>query len=104
MKIYVGNLSYQTTGDDLNSVFSEFGTVDSANIVLDRETNRSRGFGFVEMSNDSEAQNAINALNQCELDGRNLVVNKAEAREERPRNNFRNDRGNYGGGGNRRKY
>lgn len=107
MKIYVGNLSFQSTSEDLNSAFSEFGAIDNASIVLDRESGRSRGFGFVEMPNDDEAQNAINGLNQTELGGRNIIVNKAEAREERPRNNFRNDRGkNYGGGsgGNRRKF
>lgn len=80
MKIYVGNLPYRITDNDLKAAFSEFGTVLSANIVSDRETKRSRGFGFVEMENDSEANEAIETMNGGELDGRKLVVNPAKAR------------------------
>jgi RNA recognition motif-containing protein len=85
MKIYVGNLSYSTTEDDIRKAFSQFGTVDSADVIMDRGTGRSKGFGFVEMSNDTEGQAAIDALNGKDLDGRSLNVNVAKPREERPR-------------------
>ena len=85
MNIYVGNLSWNTNDSQLNELFSQHGSVDSARVLSDRETGRSRGFGFVEMSNDSEGQAAINALNGYELDGRALKVNVARPREERPR-------------------
>lgn len=88
MKIYVGNLSFQTSESALNEAFAAFGSVQSANLVMDRETGRPRGFGFVEMS-DSDAQKAISELNGKELDGRQLTVNEARPREDR-------------GGGNRR--
>lgn len=81
--IYVGNLAYQTTSADLQNAFGEFGEVRSANVVSDRETGRSRGFGFVEMSNDDEAQAAITSLNDKEMGGRSLKVNVAKVREER---------------------
>jgi RNA recognition motif-containing protein len=84
MKIYVGNLSYSTTDDDIRKAFSEYGTVDSADVIMDRSTGRSKGFGFVEMSVDSEGQAAIDALNGKEVDGRSLNVNVAKPREERP--------------------
>ena len=90
MKIYVGNLSYSIDSEDLRAAFAEFGAVDSAEVVVDRNTNRSRGFGFVEMSNDEEAKAAIEGLNGKDLDGRPLNVNEA-----RPR---RNDSGRGGGG------
>lgn len=80
MKIYVGNLSYSTSEEGLEAAFSEFGTVDSADIIVDRNSGRSRGFGFVEMSNDDEATAAIEGLNGKDLDGRNLTVNKARPR------------------------
>ncbi|MBL0926335.1 MAG: RNA-binding protein [Phycisphaerales bacterium] len=93
MKIYVGNLPYQTTDNDLRSLFEPHGTVTSASIVMDRETGRSRGFGFVEMATDSEAQTAISALNGSQFSGRALTVN--EARPKSPSGGG----GGYGGGG-----
>jgi RNA recognition motif-containing protein len=91
VKIYVGNLSYSVDSEDLRAAFAEFGAIDSAEVIVDRNTNRSRGFGFVEMSNDEEAKAAIEGLNGKDLDGRALNVNEA-----RPR---RNDSGRGGGGG-----
>lgn len=96
MNIYVGNLSYRTTDADLRAKFEEFGEVSSATVVKDRETQRSRGFGFVEMPDDEEGQAAITALNGAELGGRELKVNEARPREER-RDNRR------GGGPQRRR-
>ena len=93
-KLYVGNLSYDTTDSDLQGMFEEFGTVQSAQVITDRDTGRSKGFGFVEMSSDQEAQAAINALNGKEVDGRALTVNEARPREDRG--------GRPGGGGSRR--
>ncbi|MBW8189716.1 RNA-binding protein [Neiella marina] len=83
MRLYVGNLSYQLTDDGLNDAFAPFGDVVSANIVMDRESNRSKGFGFVDMQDDTAAQAAIEALNGQPLAGRNLVVNKARPRTAR---------------------
>jgi RNA recognition motif-containing protein len=94
-KLYVGNLSYSTTDHDLEQLFAAHGTVQSAQIIMDRDTNRSKGFGFVEMSTDEEAQAAIAALNEKEVDGRRLTVNEARPREERGGGG----RGGYGGGG-----
>jgi len=88
-KIYVGNLPYSVTDETLGAKFSEFGTVDSAKIITDRDTNRSKGFGFVEMSTDEEAANAIQSLDGSDFEGRQMKVN--EARPRAPRN----DRGNY---------
>ena len=85
MNIYVGNLSWNTQDHDLSDLFSRHGQVVSARIMKDRETGRSRGFGFVEMSNDNEARAAITALNGYDLEGRPLKVNEARPREERPR-------------------
>ncbi|MCB2191339.1 MAG: RNA-binding protein [Deltaproteobacteria bacterium] len=82
--IYVGNLSYDTTDDTLNSTFAEYGSVLSARVITDRMTGRSRGFGFVEMEDNGEAQAAIQALNGTSLDGRDLKVNEAKPRESRP--------------------
>jgi cold-inducible RNA-binding protein len=101
-KLYVGNLSYNTTGSDLDSLFSAHGSVSSAEVIADRETGRSKGFGFVEMGSDAEAQAAIAALNGKEHDGRALTVNEAKPREERPRGGGGGGgggRGGYGGGG-----
>ncbi len=83
--IYVGNLSYQTSSSQLEDAFAEFGSVSRAAVITDRDTGRSKGFGFVEMPNEAEAQAAIDSLNDQELDGRNLKVNVARPREERPR-------------------
>jgi RNA recognition motif-containing protein len=82
-KIYVGNLSFDTSDHDLNALFAEHGAVSSATIITDRETNRSRGFGFVEMENDAEAMQAIQAINDREIDGRSLNVSEARPREPR---------------------
>ena len=90
-KLYVGNLAYSVRDDSLLQAFSEFGTVTSAKVMMDRETGRSKGFGFVEMGSDPEAQAAINGMNGQPLDGRAVVVNEARPREERP--------GGFGGGG-----
>ncbi len=93
-KLYVGNLPYTVTGEELEQQFGAFGTVQSAKVMMDRETGRSKGFGFVEMGSDAEAQAAINALNGQPLSGRSIVVNVARPREERPAG-FRSP---YGGG------
>jgi len=87
MNLFVAKLSYSTTNDELQSAFEAYGDVDSARIIMDRETGRSKGFGFVEMPNDDQANAAIEGLNESELDGRTIVVKVAE------------DRGNRGGGG-----
>ena len=100
-KLYVGNLSYNTTSSDLEQMFSPHGTVSSAEVIQDRETGRSKGFGFVQMGSDAEAQAAIAALNGQEADGRALTVNEAKPREDRPRGGGGGGggRGGYGGGG-----
>jgi cold-inducible RNA-binding protein len=102
MKIYVGNLSYDVTDDKLSAAFSKFGSVDSAQVIIDRDTNRSKGFGFVEMSDLKQAQAAINGLNSTELEGRSITVNEARPRE--PRRDSGGGRGGYGGGGGRGRY
>ena len=89
MNIYVGNVSYQTDDSRLVELFSEFGEVTSARVINDRETGRSKGFGFVEMADDTAATAAIEALNEKEIDGRTLRVNEARPREERPRRESR---------------
>ncbi len=99
-KLYVGNLSFRTTGDDLREAFSQAGTVESASIIEDRETGRSRGFGFVEMSTPEEAAAAIEQFNGKDLGGRNLTVNEAKPRENRGGGGGGGGgRGGYGGGG-----
>ena len=101
-KLYVGNLSYNTTSSDLEQLFSQHGTVQSAEVIQDRDTGRSKGFGFVEMGSDQEAQAAIAALNGQQHDGRALTVNEAKPREDRgPRGGGGGGggRGGYGGGG-----
>ncbi len=84
MNIYIGNLPYSVTEDDLRDVFSQFGQVDSANIITDKFSGRSKGFGFVDMPNDSEAREAIESMNDKDLKGRTIKVNEARPREERP--------------------
>ena len=96
MKLYVGNLSFQTSSDDLQQLFAQAGTVESASVVEDRDTGRSRGFGFVEMSSKEEGQAAIEQLNGKELGGRTLNVNEAKPREARSNGGGR-DRGTRGG-------
>ncbi len=96
-KLYVGNLSFRTTSDDLQEHFGQAGTVTAANIITDRESGFSRGFGFVEMASDEEASSAVAMFNGQPLDGRNLVVNEARPREERGEGG--GGRGGYGGGG-----
>jgi RNA recognition motif-containing protein len=100
-KLYVGNLAYSVRDDSLMQAFSPFGTVTSAKVMMDRETGRSKGFGFVEMGSDPEAQAAINGMNGQALDGRAIVVNEARPREERPGGfgGGGGSRGGYGGGG-----
>ena len=97
-KLYVGNLSYNVTGSDLEQLFSPHGKVESAEIIADRDTGRSKGFGFVEMGSDDEAKAAIGALNGQEVGGRALTVNEAKPREERPRGGFGGGRSGQGGG------
>lgn len=99
-KLYVGNLAYSVRDQDLQDAFSEYGAVASAKVMMDRETGRSKGFGFVEMSSDAEAQAAINGLNGQPVAGRAIVVNEARPREERPAG-FRSPYGGSGGGGGR---
>jgi RNA recognition motif-containing protein len=92
-KLYVGNLTYQVSSTDLEQLFSEFGSVQSAQVIVDRDTGRSKGFGFVEMGSDAEADAAIQGLNDQESQGRRLTVNEAKPREAR------SGSGSYGGGG-----
>ncbi|MDR0907233.1 MAG: RNA-binding protein [Rikenellaceae bacterium] len=101
MNIYVSSLSFGTKSDKLQELFEQFGEVSSANIITDRETGRSRGFGFVEMPDDAQAKAAIAALNNTEFDGRTIIVNEARPKTER------DDRGGFGRGGggfNRNRY
>jgi RNA recognition motif-containing protein len=88
MQIYVGNLSYKTTQESLRNLFSGFGDVENVKIITDRETRRSKGFGFVTMNNSNEANKAVKELNDKEFEGRNLKVNKAKPREPRQRSNY----------------
>ena len=108
MKLYVGRLPYATTDQELHDLFSQYGQVLSATIIIDREMNRSKGFGFVEMSDDQEAQNAMSQLNNSTLQGRTIIVNEANERRE-PRSGGgggyggnRGGGGGYGGGGGNR--
>ncbi|HYO14961.1 MAG TPA: RNA-binding protein [Thermoanaerobaculia bacterium] len=98
-KLYVGNLAYSISGGDLEELFGNHGTVQSAQVIMDRDTGRSKGFGFVEMASDQEAQDAIAALNGKELDGRTLTVNEARPREEGGGGGGGRGKGGYGGGG-----
>lgn len=95
-KLYVGNLSYEVTNTDLENLFSPHGTVQSAQVIMDRETSRSKGFGFVEMDSGEQAQAAIKALNGQESNGRALTVNEAKPREERGTSGGQN-RGGFNG-------
>jgi RNA recognition motif-containing protein len=106
MKLYVGNLSFNTSQQDLETMFAQAGTVESVNLIEDRETGRSRGFAFVEMSSKEEGQNAISNLSGKEIDGREILVNEAKPREDRGGSGGGNrgggGRGGYGGGGGNR--
>ena len=97
-KLYVGNLPYSADQESLTEIFGRCGTVDSVNVIADRDTGRSKGFGFIEMSSDSEAQKAIQELNGADCDGRPMTVNEAKPEKKRPGGG----RGGYGGGRNRR--
>jgi RNA recognition motif-containing protein len=104
-KLYVGNLAYGVSNDDLQQMFEAHGTVQSAQVIMDRDTGRSKGFGFVEMGSDQEAQAAIAALNGKEVDGRSLTVNEARPKEDGGgRGGSGGGRGGYGGGGGRGGY
>ncbi|MBN2375100.1 MAG: RNA-binding protein [Sedimentisphaerales bacterium] len=100
-KVYVGNMSYETSQADLEQMFSEHGTVESAQVITDRDTGRSKGFGFIEMSSDDEAQAAITALDGKDCGGRALKVNEAKPRTS---GGGGGGRGGYGGGGGRGRY
>lgn len=100
-KLYVGNLPYGVTSSDLEEWFTQYGTVQSAEVIMDRDTGRSKGFGFVEMDTDAQASDAINNLNDQEVEGRRLTVNEAKPREPRSGGG---GRGGYGGGGGRGGY
>ena len=99
-KLYVGNLPYSVRDGDLEQAFGQFGSVTSAKVMMERDTGRSKGFGFVEMGSDEEAQSAINGMNGQPLGGRSVVVNEARPMEERP---HRSGGGGFGGGGGRRE-
>ncbi|MCB9339452.1 MAG: RNA-binding protein [Lewinellaceae bacterium] len=101
MNIFVAKLNYDTHEDDIRAAFEEFGEVTSANVIMDKFTGRSKGFAFVEMPNDDEAMNAIKELNDTEMDGRTIVVKKAEPRESRGGGG--GGRGGFGGGGGGRR-
>ena len=96
MKLYVGNLSFSTSSEDLQQLFAQVGTVESATVVEDRDTGRSRGFGFVEMASKEEGERAIEQFNGTDMNGRNLTVNEAKPREDR--GNRAGGRGSFGGG------
>ena len=102
MKLYVGNLAFQTSSEDLQQLFAQAGTVQSASVIEDRDTGRSRGFGFVDRASKEEGESAISQFNGKEFNGRNLTVNEARPREDRGnRGGGGGGRGGYGGGGNR---
>jgi RNA recognition motif-containing protein len=103
MNIYVSNLNFSTSSESLQELFAGFGEVTSAKIITDRETGRSRGFGFVEMTDDSEGQNAISELNETDFEGKTIGVNIARPKTERSSGGY-NNRGGNGGGYNRNRY
>lgn len=102
MNIYVSNLNFSTTSESLKELFAAYGEVTSAKIITDRDTDRSRGFGFVEMSDDTEGQNAIAGLNDTDFEGKTIVVNVARPKTERSRGSYNTREGN--GGHNRNRY
>lgn len=99
MNIYVGNIAYQASDEGLRAAFEAYGTVESARIIMDRETGRSKGFGFVEMSDDEQGKAAIEGLNGADMEGRPMRVNEARPREDRPRGGGGGGGFNRGGGG-----
>jgi len=103
MNIYVSNLNFSTTSESLQELFAEYGDVDSAKIITDRETGRSRGFGFVEMPNDADGQRAIDELNNTDFEGKTISVSVARPKTERSGGGY-NNRGGNGGGYNRNRY
>jgi cold-inducible RNA-binding protein len=105
MRLYVGNLAYSVTNETLESLFAQYGAVKSAQVIMDRDTGRSKGFGFVEMADDNAARDAIKGLNETQQDGRPLTVNEARPREERGGGGGGGGGGRgYGGGGGGRRY
>jgi len=102
MNIYVSNLNFSTTSESLQELFAGYGEIDSAKIITDRETGRSRGFGFVEMTNDTDGQKAIDELNDTDFEGKTISVNVARPKTER--SGGYNNRGGNGGGYNRNRY
>ena len=107
MNIYVSNLNFRTSGESLEQLFAQYGEVSSANIITDRVTGRSRGFGFVEMPNDEEGQKAIDSLNDTDFEGKTITVNVARPKEDRGSREGGFNRGGYGGnsgGYNKRRY
>ncbi len=105
MNIFVGNLNYNLTEDDLREIFEEYGELDSVKLISDKFTGRSKGFGFIEMQDADEAKKAIEELNGAEVEGRSIVVNEATEKKREPRDNnrrFNNNRGGNGGGYGRR--
>lgn len=103
-KLFVGGLPYSVTSQSLEEMFNKFGAVQSAQVISDRDTGQSKGFGFVEMANDDEAQKAIQELNGIMLENRTLGVSVAKPREDKPRNDFSRDRNSGGGGGGNRNF
>ena len=99
MKLYIGNLSFQTTSDELQNLFSQAGTVESVSLVTDRDTGRPRGFGFIEMASKTEGEATISQFNGTDLNGRSLTVNEAKPRENRGGSGGGGGRGGFGGGG-----
>ena len=99
MRLYVGNLAYSVTNETLEALFAQYGAVKSAQVIMDRDTGRSKGFGFVEMADDNAARDAIKGLNETQQDGRPLTVNEARPREERGGGGGGGYRGGGGGGG-----
>ena len=104
MRLYVGNLAYSVTNETLESLFAQYGAVKSAQVIMDRDTGRSKGFGFVEMADDNAARDAIKGLNETQQDGRPLTVNEARPREERGGGGGGGGGRGYGGGGGGRRY
>ena len=95
MNIFIAGLSYSVNDADLNALFEEYGTISSAKVIMDRDSGRSKGFGFIEMENNEEANKAISELNGAEYDGRTIAVSEARPRQERSNNSYGNNRGGY---------